>query len=112
MLHRTTCLRRRLVMAVRSRVWNREGLFSISFLLFLFLFCFFDFLPPSTNVYRPLHAGFIDAVADRIETGLQEFDEADRHKVVILFSAHSVPMKVVNKGTNKVQRIEEGSTTN
>lgn len=32
--------------------------------------------------YRPLHAGFIDAVSDRILTGLEQFDEADHHKVV------------------------------
>ena len=29
----------------------------------------------------PLHSGFIDAVTDRIMTGLEQFDEADRHKV-------------------------------
>lgn len=53
----------------------------------------------------PLHSGFIDAVTDRIMTGLEQFDEADRHKVVILFSAHSVPMQVVEKGDHYVPEV-------
>jgi len=53
----------------------------------------------------PLHTGFIDAVADRIMTGMQQFDEADRSKVVILFSAHSVPMQVVEKGDHYVPEV-------
>lgn len=51
------------------------------------------------------HSGFIDAVTDRIMTGLAEFDEADRHKVNIVFSAHSVPMKVVEKGDHYVPEV-------
>jgi ferrochelatase len=42
----------------------------------------------------PLNEGFIESVVDRIETRMNEFDEKDRENVVVVFSAHSVPMKV------------------
>lgn len=42
--------------------------------------------------------GYIAAMAKRVQMGLDQFAEQDRHKVVIMFSAHSVPMKVVYKG--------------
>jgi ferrochelatase len=53
----------------------------------------------------PLHQGYLDAVVDRINTGLQEFDEEDRKKVLLLFSAHSLPMKVVAKGDHYVGEV-------
>ena len=46
----------------------------------------------------PTHPGFIKAVVDRVTAGLQRFPETDRHKAVIVFSAHSLPMRVVNRG--------------
>lgn len=47
----------------------------------------------------PLHPGFIAAVTERVEQALlQQFDESVRDKVVLVFSAHSIPMKVVEKG--------------
>lgn len=52
-----------------------------------------------------LHPGFIDAVTDRITEGLEQFEPEDRSKVVILFSAHSVPMKVVEKGDHYVPEV-------
>lgn len=54
---------------------------------------------------RPLHPGFIDAVHDRITTGLEQFAPEDRSKVNIIFSAHSVPMKVVQKGDHYVAEV-------
>ena len=57
----------------------------------------------------PLHNKFIDAVADRIRSGLAKFDEAVRDKVLILFSAHSLPMLVVNRGDP--YSVEVASTT-
>lgn len=53
----------------------------------------------------PLHPGFIESVYERIAEGLAQFDVADRSKVVILFSAHSVPMKVVDKGDHYVPEV-------
>jgi protoporphyrin/coproporphyrin ferrochelatase len=46
----------------------------------------------------PTHAGFIDAMTETVREGLAEFDEADRDDVLILFSAHSLPMSVINRG--------------
>jgi ferrochelatase len=36
----------------------------------------------------------VQAFAERIQQELLQFPEADRDDVVILFSAHSLPMKV------------------
>lgn len=52
-----------------------------------------------------LHQGYLDAVVERINEGLQQFEPEDRKKVLLLFSAHSVPMKVVEKGDTYVGEI-------
>jgi protoporphyrin/coproporphyrin ferrochelatase len=44
------------------------------------------------------HPGFIAAVAKRIALGLQKFPVEERDKVIIVFSAHSIPMMIVNRG--------------
>jgi ferrochelatase len=46
----------------------------------------------------PVYDGFIDAVAGTVREGLQEFSPEDRERVVLLFSAHSLPMRFVNRG--------------
>ncbi|POS85544.1 mitochondrial ferrochelatase-like protein [Erysiphe pulchra] len=46
----------------------------------------------------PVHPGLIDAISLNIEEKLQEYSEDDRKKVILLFSAHSLPMSVVNRG--------------
>lgn len=51
------------------------------------------------------HPGYIAAMANRVKLGLERFPEHERHKVVIMFSAHSVPMKVVYKGDPYVTQI-------
>jgi len=53
----------------------------------------------------PLHSKFIDAVIDRMEEKMGEFDPSSKNKVVIVFSAHSVPMKVVQKGDVYVNEV-------
>jgi len=53
----------------------------------------------------PLHDGFVDAILERMEERLMDFDVADREKAVIVFSAHSVPMKVVEKGDHYVGEV-------
>lgn len=46
----------------------------------------------------PTHPGLVKAFADNIRAQLNTFDPEVRDKVVILFSAHSLPMDVVNQG--------------
>lgn len=46
----------------------------------------------------PAHAGFVEAVAQNIEAKLAEYPEERRKQVVLLYSAHSLPMSVVNRG--------------
>uniref|UniRef100_A0A0K3CK53 Cation-transporting ATPase n=1 Tax=Rhodotorula toruloides TaxID=5286 RepID=A0A0K3CK53_RHOTO len=45
-----------------------------------------------------VHEGFVDAVARNIEASLQTYPSEVRDSVVLLFSAHSLPMSVVNRG--------------
>ena len=46
----------------------------------------------------PTHPTFIEAMTKTVEDGLAMFDENDRDDVVILFSAHSLPLEVINRG--------------
>lgn len=44
------------------------------------------------------HPGFVKAVAGKINQKLAEYPPEERDNVVLLFSAHSLPMSVVNRG--------------
>ena len=46
----------------------------------------------------PVHPGLVEAFAQNIETQLASYPEEQRKDVVLLFSAHSLPMSVVNRG--------------
>ncbi|XP_046858061.1 ferrochelatase, mitochondrial-like [Xenia sp. Carnegie-2017] len=46
----------------------------------------------------PTHHGLVEAFATNIQDELTKFPESVRERVVILFSAHSLPMSVVNRG--------------
>lgn len=46
----------------------------------------------------PEHPGFVQAVAENVQSGLEQFPPDVRDQVCILFSAHSLPMKVVARG--------------
>jgi len=46
----------------------------------------------------PVHPGLVDAIALNIEDQLASYPEDQRKDVVLLFSAHSLPMSVVNRG--------------
>ncbi|KAJ6444285.1 ferrochelatase, mitochondrial precursor [Purpureocillium lavendulum] len=46
----------------------------------------------------PVHHGLVEAFAQNIEAKLAEYPEERRKDVVLLFSAHSLPMSVVNRG--------------
>ncbi|RYP58816.1 hypothetical protein DL769_008791 [Monosporascus sp. CRB-8-3] len=45
----------------------------------------------------PAHPGLVEAFASNIEKTLAEYPEDRRSQVVLLFSAHSLPMSVVNR---------------
>lgn len=46
----------------------------------------------------PKNEGFIEAFKDHIEQKINEFPEDKKSNIVILFSAHSLPMQIVNRG--------------
>ena len=46
----------------------------------------------------PVHSGLIEAFAKNVEAQLATYPEESRKDVVLLFSAHSLPMSVVNRG--------------
>jgi protoporphyrin/coproporphyrin ferrochelatase len=46
----------------------------------------------------PVNSGLVEAFASNIEKSLLEYPEDQRKDVVLLFSAHSLPMSVVNRG--------------
>jgi ferrochelatase len=46
----------------------------------------------------PVHPGLVDAIAENVEKTLLTYPEERRKDVVLLFSAHSLPMSVVNRG--------------
>ncbi|KAI1757274.1 hypothetical protein F4782DRAFT_221770 [Xylaria castorea] len=46
----------------------------------------------------PVHPGLVEAFASNIEKTLAEYPEERRRQAVLLFSAHSLPMTVVNRG--------------
>ncbi|KAJ8486967.1 hypothetical protein ONZ51_g4478 [Trametes cubensis] len=51
------------------------------------------------------HPGFIEAVAQNIERALAKFPAERRSETVLLFSAHSLPMSVVNRGDPYVLEV-------
>jgi ferrochelatase len=57
----------------------------------------------------PTHPTFLDAMTETVRQGLAEFSDADREDVLIVFSAHSLPMSVVNRGDPYPAEI--GATT-
>lgn len=46
----------------------------------------------------PTHPGLVEAFAQNIEAKLAEYPEERRRNAILLFSAHSLPMSVVNRG--------------
>lgn len=53
----------------------------------------------------PVHKGLIKAFATNIQEALNKFPEELQRDVIILFSAHSLPMKVVNRGDPYPQEV-------
>lgn len=46
----------------------------------------------------PTHPRFVAAMAETVKQGLLQFSAEEREDVLILFSAHSLPMAVINRG--------------
>lgn len=46
----------------------------------------------------PTHPAFIEAMTHTVREGLKQFTPEEREDVLLLFSAHSLPMSVVNRG--------------
>jgi len=64
------------------------------------------------NVFRwslidrwPVHELYIQAIADQVQRGLKEFSADDLKSVCIIFSAHSLPLKIVDRGDQYPQEI-------
>jgi len=53
----------------------------------------------------PTHPGLIKSFATHIRQGLEQFAPAVRDDVVLLFSAHSLPMSVVDRGDPYPQEV-------
>jgi ferrochelatase len=53
----------------------------------------------------PVHPGFITAMTDTVREGLERFPEAKRSGVLILFSAHSLPLHVIDRGDSYPQEV-------
>lgn len=59
----------------------------------------------------PVHPGLVEAIAHNIEKQLVTYPPEKRSSVVLLFSAHSLPMSVVNRGKTQPHQ-EIGITEN
>ncbi len=53
----------------------------------------------------PTHPAFIEAMANKICEGLTLFPPAERDSVLLLFSAHSLPLSVIERGDAYPQEI-------
>ena len=57
----------------------------------------------------PVHHGLVEAFAQNVEQQLETYPVERRKDVVLLFSAHSLPMSVVNRG-KYIPENEESDT--
>lgn len=53
----------------------------------------------------PVHPGFVEAMTETVRDGLEQFEPSDRQKVLILFSAHSLPLDVIDRGDAYPQEV-------
>ena len=49
---------------------------------------------------------YLDALANRVKEGLQKFHELVRDEVTILFSAHALPQKFIDRGDPYLKHVE------
>jgi ferrochelatase len=53
----------------------------------------------------PVHEGFVSSMASTVREGLERFPPDARVKVTLLFSAHSLPLNVVDRGDPYPQEV-------
>jgi protoporphyrin/coproporphyrin ferrochelatase len=53
----------------------------------------------------PVHQGFIEAMTGTVREGLEQFEPSERERVLILFSAHSLPLDVIDRGDAYPQEV-------
>jgi ferrochelatase len=53
----------------------------------------------------PTHPGFVQAMVDSVHTGLDQYPPAERDDVLLLFSAHSLPLYVIERGDPYPQEV-------
>lgn len=53
----------------------------------------------------PVHPGFVASMAETVRQGLAEFAPADRDKTILLFSAHSLPLGIIDRGDPYPQEV-------
>jgi ferrochelatase len=49
--------------------------------------------------------GFIDSLADRVGSALDDFGPAERERVPVIFTAHSVPLPVVERDPDYIRQL-------
>jgi len=53
----------------------------------------------------PTHPRFIEAMTQTVRDGLEQFSPEDRDDVLLMFSAHSLPLDVINRGDAYPQEV-------
>jgi len=53
----------------------------------------------------PTHAGFAQVMAKKVREGLERFPEPRRDEVLLLFSAHSLPLSIIDRGDPYPQEV-------
>ncbi len=53
----------------------------------------------------PTHAGFVRAMAETVREGLRQYPARERDDVLLLFSAHSLPLSVIDRGDTYPQEV-------
>jgi ferrochelatase len=53
----------------------------------------------------PTHPGFVKAMAESVRKGLAEFSAEGRDDVLLLFSAHSLPLSIIDRGDPYPQEV-------
>lgn len=53
----------------------------------------------------PTHPGFIDVMARKVREGLERFPKEERDDVLLLFSAHSLPLSIIDRGDPYPQEV-------
>src|SRR5206468_3128381 len=53
----------------------------------------------------PVHDGFISAMTATVREGLQRFPPETRDRALLLFSAHSLPLHIIDRGDPYPQEI-------